>query len=88
MHTYIGMTGNVWKTKEKNTFQFCQMNVNYEKMQEEVDECVKYGIWFAKKSLLHTQELHEKIAIFYRYKMRKKISTIHPSVIIKMLRFE
>jgi hypothetical protein len=40
------------------------------------------------KSLFHTQQLHEKIAIFYRYKMRKRISTIFPSVIMEILRFE
>jgi hypothetical protein len=40
------------------------------------------------KSLLHTQQLHEKVAIFYRYKMRKKISTTLPSVIMEILRFE
>lgn len=39
------------------------------------------------KSLLHTQQFDEKVAIFYRYKMKKKISTILPSEIMEMLRF-
>ncbi len=54
MHTYIGMMGNVWKTKEKNAFQFCHMNVNSQEMQG-ADEYVKYGIWFAKQKFVsHT----------------------------------
>jgi hypothetical protein len=44
------------------------MNVDSKKVQNAIDEYVKYGVCFCKVYLTHTN-LMERVATFYKYKV-------------------
>jgi len=52
MHTYIGMIGYCLKDQREEHFQFYHMNINAHKMQERVNEYVKYGLDLIEKKFV------------------------------------
>jgi hypothetical protein len=57
-------------------------------MQEGVDEYVKYRSCFCKNKICLTHNnIMERTATFCIYKMKKKIGSTLPGVILEMLRF-
>jgi hypothetical protein len=82
----VGMIGYCSKDQGEKHFQFCHMNVNFEKMQG-VDEYVKYGSWFCKNKVCLTHSnIMEKVATFCKYNMKKKIGSTLLGVLLEMLR--
>jgi hypothetical protein len=77
-----------FKDQGEEHFQFCYKNVNFQEMQEGVDEYVKYEACFSKNRICLTySSIMERAATFCKYKIEKKINATLVGVLLKRLRF-